>query len=513
MENYQGGRSNDIIEVVEGLSKDFIEKLAEIKSTELQRIADFDLLMQGKKDSKLAEEKDLKDNQELKDQKMEKIASDQQGLTATNAQMTDDQAYIKDLTDKCDLKSRQWAQRSQMRSEELTALSTAITIVKGRVADKTSDKTVRLVQKSATPIQAVTTQVDDEVDDIVDAESFLQLASPRASLSLLQKGGSRSPSADSARDRVVALLKAKSAQLDSAVLASLASHVAADPFAKIKTLIQELIERLLQEAADEANHKGWCDKEMGKAKQSRKLKAEAVRALNTKLSDNEAKRDQLAEDTARLAKEIQDLEDSLATLTKERQDESAENEATVSEAEEGKAAVEEALEVLDHFYKTAAKAEKVVFAQQEPPDAGFDSGSQGSQSASKGIIGMLEVIQSDFVRTIQTTQKAEKEAAADFLELETTSKVSMGKKTMEKDNKQATLVEANDAIREDKESMLEEQELLNKSIQELNELHPACVDTGMSYADRVAKREQEIDSLKEALCTLDEMGPVQTEGC
>jgi len=513
MDSYEGGRSGGIVEVIEGLSKDFIDKLAEIKSAEVQRIADFDLLMQGKKDSKLAEEKALKDNQELKDQKMQKIAEDQQALTGTNAQMTDDQAYIKDLTDKCDLKSRQWAQRSQMRSEELTALSTAITIVKGKVADKTSDKTVRLVQKSATPIQASTTQVDDEVDDIVEAESFLQLASPRASLSLLQKGGSRSPSVDSARDRVVALLRAKSTQLDSAVLAALASHVAADPFAKIKTLIQELIERLLQEAADEANHKGWCDKEMGKAKQSRKLKAEAVRALNTRLSDNEAKRDQLAEDTARLAKEIQDLEDSLATLTKERQDESAQNEATVSEAEEGKAAVEEALEVLDHFYKTAAKAEKVVLAQQEPPDAGFDSGSQGSQSASKGIIGMLEVIQSDFVRTIQTTQKAEKDAAADFLELETTTKVSMGKKTMEKDNKQATLIEANDAIREDKESMLEEQELLNKSIQELSELHPACVDTGMSYADRVAKREQEIDSLKEALCTLDEMGPVQTEGC
>merc|ERR1719265_789311 len=147
------------------------------------------------------------------------------------------------------------------------------------------------------------------------------------------------------------------------------------------------------------------------------------------------------------------------------------------------------------------------------PDAGFDSGSQGSQSASTGIIGMLEVIQSDFVRTIQTTQKLEKNAAADFLELETTSKVSMGKKTMQKDNKQATLVEANDAIREDKESMLQEQDLLEKSIQELNELHPACVDTGMSYEDRVAKRQQEIDSLKEALCTLDTMGPVQTEGC
>jgi len=517
MDSYEGGRAGGIVETIEGLSEDFIDKIAEIKATEVQRIADFDLLMQGKTDEKKATEKDLKDAQELKDTKMSRIAEDQQALTATNAQMTDDQAYIKDLTDKCNLKSRQWAQRSQMRSEELTALATAITIVKGRVAEKTTSNTVRLMQKAAKPVVSASADFEDDIDEIADSDdaSFLQLATARSSISFLQKGA---PVTDAARDRVVALLKAKSAQLDSAVLAALASHVAADPFAKIKTLIQELIERLLQEAADEANHKGWCDKETGKAKQSRKLKSEAVRTLNTQLADNEAKRDELVEDTTRLGVEIQELEDSLQTLTKERQDESSQNEATVTEAEEGKAAVAEALEVLDHFYKTAAKAEKVSLVQKgvddDMPDSGFGDGQNtGSQSASKGIIGMLEVILSDFVRTIETTQKLERESAADFLELETSSKVSMGKKTMEKENKEATLVETNSALQEDHESMLDEQALLDKSIQELNELRPACVDTGMSYADRVAKREQEIDSLKEALCTLDTMGPVQTEGC
>merc|ERR1719387_635453 len=130
-------------------------------------------------------------------------------------------------------------------------------------------------------------------------------------------------------------------ELKSATLASLASKVAAstgDPFAKIKKLVQELIEKLLQEAADEANHKGWYDKELGKARQSRDLKAQAVKGLNQKLAANEAKRDKLIEEIAALETEVTELEDALAKSSKQRKEEKAENEATVEEAEEGKQA-------------------------------------------------------------------------------------------------------------------------------------------------------------------------------
>merc|ERR1719230_50130 len=90
------------------------------------------------------------------------------------------------------------------------------------------------------------------------------------------------------RDRLVALLTSKGQSLKSTVLATLATKVANDPFAKIKKLVQELIERLLQEAADEANHKGWCDKELTNARQQRGYKADAVKSLNSQLESAEA---------------------------------------------------------------------------------------------------------------------------------------------------------------------------------------------------------------------------------
>jgi len=392
--------------------------------------------------------------------------------------------------------------------------------VKEGVATKTTEKTVRLVQSAAkvTPHSVVTEDSDAEEDSDADDEedlSFVQLSSPRAKLSLVATSSKKFLQPDSSRDRVIALLKSKSEQIDSPVLAALATKAAADPFVKIKKLIQELIERLLQEAADEANHKGWCDKEFGKAKQSRQYKAEAVKTLNENLAKSEALRDKLTEEIAILTKEIDELEAALSKTTKERNDESAENAATVSEAQEGQAAVEQAIGVLEKFYKTAAKAEVFVqvSSKQVPdmPDAGFSGANKGSQSASTGILGMLDVIKSDFVRTIKETEKAEKAAAKEFMEFETTTKVSLGTKKVAKSAKEGELTEVNSSIDEDNTSLTEEQSLLDKAVQEIIELQPACVDTGMSYEERVAKREQEIEALKEALCTLDKEGPEQTE--
>jgi len=67
-------------------------------------------------------------------EKTNKISTNQQDLTATSAVMTDDKAYLQDLTAKCNAKSEEWDQRSSMRTDEITALTTALSIIKGKVA-------------------------------------------------------------------------------------------------------------------------------------------------------------------------------------------------------------------------------------------------------------------------------------------------------------------------------------------------------------------------------------------
>jgi len=502
-------------------------------------------------------------------------------MTLVQGELTDDQNFLKTLTENCNTKSKQWDQRSTARAGELTALTNAITIVKSRVATK-SGKTVRFIQKNTTVPKTAMIQEDtnspyDEVLQVADEEeeseamSFLQISPRKRVISLLAKphvDGDRiiaqvehkmeksedyenmtpaqkqlaratalskvassightevDPSAERKmeiekhnRAWVTKFLKGKASNLKSTNLAALAAQISTKgPFDKITKLIQELIERLMQEAADEANHQGWCNTQLGKAKGNRERKAESILGLNDQMSKGENLRDKLQEEIATLTTEIDELQSGLDKMTKERNEEQAENEATIKESEEGKAAVDEALDMLDKFYKTAAKntvlLESSSTETQVPdmPDAGFDGAAKGNQGAAAGILGMLEVISSDFARTVKTTAAAEKTAASDFLNFETESKSSLAVKTTTKNAKEGELTDTIDELANNKDSMSEDQALLDKAIQELLELEPACFPKAEPYEVRVAKREQEIESLKTALCTLDKEGPVQTE--
>merc|ERR1719324_723377 len=103
---------------------------------------------------------------------------------------------------------------------------------------------------------------------------------------------------------IVDLLRKQGESLKSALLVRLATEIAADPFAKVKKLIQELIERLLQEAANEANQKGWCSKALSDAEQKRDYAAAEIAELNGEMAKLEAVRDKLLAELEALAQEI-----------------------------------------------------------------------------------------------------------------------------------------------------------------------------------------------------------------
>merc|ERR1719387_1679457 len=87
------------------------------------------------------------------------------------------------------------------------------------------------------------------------------------------------------QERVAAYLNDQAEKLNSRVLSALALHVAEDPFKKVKKMISDLITRLLEEANEEAEHKGWCDEELATNEQTRKEKTAAVETLHAEIDE------------------------------------------------------------------------------------------------------------------------------------------------------------------------------------------------------------------------------------
>merc|ERR1719399_744305 len=114
----------------------------------------------------------------------------------------------------------------------------------------------------------------------------------------------------------------------------------------------------------------------------------------------------------------------------------------------------------------------------------------------------MEVIQSDFQRTIDETRKDEKNAEKDHLDFMTESGMSLAEKTMAQKENTKLKDEADSNFNDAEDELASQTKILVASIEELMELKKACIDTGMSYADRVALREEEIAALKKALCIL-----------
>merc|ERR1719197_2445379 len=124
-------------------------------------------------------------------------------------------------------------------------------------------------------------------------------------------------------------------RLKSAALLALVAHAAVDPFAKVKGLIQKLLERLLAEAASEATKKGFCDTELGKAEMDRDYRFSDVRQLNKEGEKLEVKLEELTAEIAELKEGIENLEAALSEARKLREEDKATNMKYIADAAKG----------------------------------------------------------------------------------------------------------------------------------------------------------------------------------
>merc|ERR1719276_10453 len=373
-----------------------------------------------------------------------------------------DMKYLEDLTATCAQKSSDFDNRQQLRAEEIEAIEKAIEIIgSGAVAGSADKHLPAMVQT---------------------ANSFAQL---------------RSAGDGGVQSRVAQFLQGKSELLGSRVLSLVAQRIESDPFVKVKKMIKDLITKLMEEANEESEHKGWCDEELSTNEQTRKEKTAGVEALHSQIDELEASIAKLTEDMASLTQAIADLDAAMAKATDLRNAEKAKNTETIADSKEAQTAVAQALAVLKDFYAKAATATSFVQGREDPTI--FESEYKGMQNSKGGVVGMLEVIESDFARLEADTKSAEASAQKEYDEFMDDSSSDKAKKATDIEHKTAKKQDESQALQTAQEDLAGTQEELDAALQYFDKLKPSCVDAGVSYEDCVARRKEEIESLQQAL--------------
>jgi len=285
------------------------------------------------------------------------------------------------------------------------------------------------------------------------------------------------------------LLQKRAGAINSRTLSALSAQVLASPFAKVIDMIEGLLSKLKSEAAAESEHKAWCDEQLKENKLNRNKKTAAVERLTAEVQSLTSTIETMGEDIATLLKEQAQLTTAMKEATDYRSSEKTENLAIIADAKAGNAAVKAALVVLREFY-----AKQTALIQQAPEIEAY----KGMGGAKGGVVGMLEVIETDFARLEADTSAAEKQAASEYDTFMTDSQADKTQKhaleVKTKLDKDATEFEKSQTQKD----LAANADELSKATDYFAYLKPSCLEVQVSYEERVARRKEELAALNEA---------------
>lgn len=480
---FQGG---GIVDLLEKLQAEFTTKVSDAEKAEVNGRHAFELASQDLADIIEQTKAQLSQAQQAAQSARASAASASKSLDSARVSKSEDVQFLKDLRVECSHKEMSFIEKQKLRQDELEALGKAVEILgAGSIAGAAAKRNFL----------------------------FLQESRPWAI-------------------RVSEILQKASEKFKDTKLALLAASAQKDQFSKVKKMIASMINRLLEEANAEAEKKGFCDKELKVNKQTREKLQDQYDVTAAELEQTIAEEQKLTEAIAQLQSDITFLDQQRATTTEEREQEKTRNAATIQEAKEAQVAVASARNVIADFYAKAGTA--TAFIQLHRPTlgsdewnalanpdavntAGYGQGSEdkvdkghregmqtfgenykGQQDSAGGVLSVLSIIASDFSNLQADTEASEAQAQAEFETFMADTQRDKAVKGKQVEMKTADAQSAKTRAHTLKQDLNGTDDELRAANRYFDNLKPQCLVT-VSYEERVKRREEEIESLKEAL--------------
>jgi chromosome segregation ATPase len=451
------GHSGGILDTLESLLDKAKASLEKTRAKENESNQNFQMLKQGLDDEIKYANQDLSDTKKNLAKTSESKATSEGDLAQATKDLNEDETTLKTLHQDCLEKANDFEAETKSRGEELKALSTARKIISEMTAGA------------------------DSVQYGLAQESFLQIDS-------LRNGQ------DLANFEAVRLVRELGRKMNDAALTQLAQRMASavrrakggdDPFSKVKELIKGMIEKLLNDAQSDASHKAYCDKELAESNAKKTDRNANLDKLSAEIDSMTAKSAQLKEQVAALQKQLAAMASSQAEMNSIRSAEKSQFNADSAEMEDGIKGVKMALKVLRDYY------------------AKEDQAHDSADGAAGGIVGMLEVVESDFTKGLAEMTATEQASVADYNRESQQNEISKSAKeqsvkykTKEFKGLDKSVSEANS----DRATTKDELAAVNSYLKQLDAM---CIAKPEAYGERTARREAEISGLKEALSILD----------
>jgi hypothetical protein len=367
-------QSSQITGILQGMYDAMTADLEKDNANEADAQKSFEELMATKAQERKTLEATLQKQETDSAAKTKSLSESEVTEDDATEQMKADEDFFEDTKENCQTKATQWSVRVRMRTEELNGMELAIKILSGGA------KTFEASTSTFVQLSAVTKHADAQ------AKAYTQL-------------------------------KALASQYVSRSVAKIAVEVKmGGHFDKVISMVDEMIEVLRKEEADDIAHRDRCEN----AQNANKNEAAD---LASSIKKTEASLKRMGNTKKELLAEIKTLEDEIADTKKSQEDlldfrnkDSADFKQALKDDHDAANLLRKAIEALSSFYKRnkmdvpqlVQKEAKPEYAQDadKAPEASFSGDYGGRKSESGGILAILAML-------VEDTEKEMAEGRAD----------------------------------------------------------------------------------------------------
>lgn len=491
-------KSGGILKVLEDMEQEAQKSQDKQRKKESTEKFNYDMLSQRLQDRLQTQNKELAVANKAKASAAEEGSTAKGKLDAVVRDLAEDKKMLKKLQQGCLERASEFEIEVKTRNDELTALASA----------KKTVQAIALVQVQ--PKQSVNAEEDGDPD--ASAVSFAQ-----TDMEVNSDAHQRAWAMQTAGTAVITQLKQLATDEHSVALAQLSSRITrvmahmktkgleqgADPFEKVRRLIQNMITKLEDVQKEAARQKAFCDKEMKETEDSTKARKGTIGDLSTKLDKGTADTDKMKGQVTTLLAELGAIEKSQGEMDNLRRSENAAYKKVSAEQKSALAAVQTALKVLRDFYSAGDDNAALIQDMGASMKSENVAASQGAGGGT-AIIGLLEICESDFSKGIAESDSAEDAAQGAYAKFthENKKDKAVKEKTIQLLN--GSIAKLGKKMAEFTGDKTQTQQELDALVEYMGKLTKQCVAQPEDYAARAARRKREIAGLEDALQTLNQ---------